>query len=305
MQTTPTARLVVFGEALTDLIRTGENTWLSQAGGAGWNIARVAARLGLPTGFAGAISNDCFGDELYQQSIAAGLDLRFLQRSDKNPFLAIVHETHPPAYFFVGNDSADCDFKPEQLPSGWQDGVEIAHFGSLGLVREPLATQLLELAISLKQAGVKISYDPNWRKLMGPEYLARFEIMLGLADYVKLSDEDLVHLMPDTPVEIALNQVCIWAGQASILYTQGANGLQLIEEGRKQFVPANKVNVIDTVGAGDASMGGWLTSLLMQPQASSQDHARFAAASAAIACQYAGAFAPTLSEVQTLLKENT
>jgi len=110
--------------------------------------------------------------------------------------------------------------------------------------------------------------------------------------------------MPDTPVEIALNQVCIWAGHASILYTQGAEGLQLIEKGRKQFAPTNKVNVIDTVGAGDASMGEWLTSLLTQPQASSEEHARFAAASAAAACQYSGAFAPSLANVQNLLKEN-
>ena len=68
-------RLVVFGEALTDFVRTGEATWHSVAGGACWNVARVAATLGVPTGWGGAVGDDVLGREIIAKSQAAGLDL--------------------------------------------------------------------------------------------------------------------------------------------------------------------------------------------------------------------------------------
>ena len=298
-----TARLIVFAESLTDMQPNDHNNAHSRRGGACWNIARVAARLGIPAGYAAALSKDHFDDELYQNSLAAGLDLRYLQRNEFSQLNAIGHRNQSPAYFCLADEHADYHLDISRFPEGWQNTVEIAHFGALGLMREQLGTELLELAISLKQAGVKISYDPNWRQSMGPGYLARFEIMLGLADYVKLSDKDLSHLLPDIPLESALNQACIWAGNARVLYTQGADGLQIIEEGRKHFAPAFKVPVVDAEGAGEASMGGWLSSILLQPAASQDEHARFAAATAAAACRQAGAYGPALNEVKTLLKE--
>ncbi|MBM5575071.1 carbohydrate kinase [Deefgea sp. CFH1-16] len=294
-------RLLVFGEALTDMIRLDDSHWLTRAGGSCWNVARVAARLGIATGFAGSISNECFGEEIAQQSAAAGLDLRFFQRSDKNPFMAVVHQTQPPAYYFLGNDTADLAFQIELLPPHWRESLLVVHFGSLGLVREPLASQLVALVIELKQAGVQISYDPNWRNLMGPDYRQRFETFLSIADWIKISDEDLAHLMPELPLDLALEQVIAWAGDAQILYTQGAQGLRLYHHGQVDFIAALPVTVVDTVGAGDASMGGWLSSLLAFPARSPQEHAQFAAATAATVCQYPGAYAPQLAEVNSTL----
>ena len=80
------------GEALTDMLRTGSDQWSSQVGGSTWNVARVMARLGVPSAFAGGVSLDVFGDALAQATEVAGLDMRFLQRYAKSPLLAIVHE---------------------------------------------------------------------------------------------------------------------------------------------------------------------------------------------------------------------
>ena len=110
-------RVVVFGEALTDLIRQEDGAhWLARPGGAPWNVARVVARLGVATAFAGGVSDDVFGDELVRQSAAAGLDPRFLQRLEHSPLLAVVPSTTPPRYFFVGDDSADLHFDPGCCP---------------------------------------------------------------------------------------------------------------------------------------------------------------------------------------------
>ena len=99
-------RLVVFGEALTDMVRTGADSWRSIAGGACWNVARVAATLGVRTGWGGAVSDDLFGREIVARSHEAGLDPRFLQVVAKAPLIAMVHALDPPDYFFLGNDSA-------------------------------------------------------------------------------------------------------------------------------------------------------------------------------------------------------
>lgn len=299
------ARLVVIGEALTDVIRTGPDTWQTKAGGACWNIARVAARLGLETGFAGAVSRDLFGDELARLSAEAGLNMAYLQRSTSDPFLAIVHETHPPRYFFLGQTAADLDFDFHKLPPTWDTRVEWVHVGSLGLVREPLGTSIVALAERLVGQGVKLSYDPNWRNLMRPDYLKRFEKMLGLADYIKISDEDLSHLLPGLDSTEALAWVLDKAGTATVMYTKGSEGLTLYHQGKAHNLPAFKIPVVDTVGAGDASIGGWIFSMMEYPGRSPLEHARFAAATAACACTRAGAWAPPRSDVESLLEDRS
>ncbi|WP_445944878.1 PfkB family carbohydrate kinase [Roseateles sp. PN1] len=156
------------GEALTDLIRVEGEHWLSKTDGSTWNVARAAAALGLPSAFAGAISQCHFGDALWQASQAAGLDLRFLQRLDRSPLLAVVPKSAPPSYFFIGENSADLHFDPQALPTGWQAGCQWAHFGGISLAREPLAHRLIALAEQLHAAKIPLSYDPNFRNRMGP-----------------------------------------------------------------------------------------------------------------------------------------
>ena len=145
---------ISFGEALTDLIRTGPNQWQSVPGGAPWNVAMVMAHFGVASAFGGAISADCVGHAMWQASQRAGLDLRFTQRLAKSPLLAVVHETHPPQYYFIGDDSADLHFSSEDLPSGWMQAVRWAHFGCISLVRQPLGNRLVALAERLRQQGV-------------------------------------------------------------------------------------------------------------------------------------------------------
>ncbi len=165
------------------------------------------ARLGIATAFAGAVSQDLFGDDLAQASADAGLDRRFLQRVARSPFLAFVASRHPPQYFFVGDDSADLHFDPARLPAGWRQAAQVVHFGSISLVRQPLAARLCEEATQAARAGKRIAFDPNYRDLMRtPGYQEVLAHMLGLATYLKISDEDLAGLFP------ALDTGARWRG---------------------------------------------------------------------------------------------
>ena len=296
-------RFVAFGEALTDFIRLDDGArWLARPGGSPWNVARVAARLGVSAAFAGAVSLDVLGDELARASAEAGLDPRFLQRVDRPPLLAFVHEAHPPRYFFVGADSADLHFDPDRLPAGWLDAVTVAHFGSISLAREPLAGRLLALAERCRAAGAHLTFDPNHRVAMGEGWPAVARQMVRLAHVVKLSDDDLAALVPDLPEPDALARVRAWNPAAVLLYTRGARGIRLLASDVDVERLPIPVRVVDTVGAGDATLGGWIASWLEDPGASLARHLDFAAATAAAVCARPGAYAPSRAEVEEVLE---
>jgi fructokinase len=291
---------VSVGEALTDMIRVSDNNWVSKVGGAAWNVARVVEKLGVSSAFAGAISKDVFADALWTASEESGLDLRFMQRVDKSPLLAVVHETHPPRYFFVGDDSADLHFDPSALPNNWRQQVQWAHFGGISLARQPLAGELLNLATELKAVGVKISYDPNFRVLMDEHYDTTLRRMSELADVIKVSDEDLAGLFRNDDIGTSLATLRNWNPHAVVLCTQGAAGATLHAGKRAWHCVPPAVELVDSVGAGDASMGGLLFSLMQYPDRDWPAHLRFAVCAGTGACLAAGANSPALKLIEDL-----
>jgi fructokinase len=294
-------RFVSAGEALTDFIRTGPDTWLSRAGGSDWNVARVVATLGVPSAFAGSVSNDRFGEELAELGRTAGLDMRFLQRVRKPPLLAMVHEVAPPKYFFIGEDSADLAFDPALLPAGWLDHAQWVHFGCISLAREPLASKLLRMLDAVKAAGKRVSYDPNYRNIMTTNFDRTLEYVASRADVLKASDEDLRGLFRVTDPAEGLRRLRALNPKAPILLTCGSGGAAMYVGERilRQSPPA--IEVVDTVGAGDASVGGLLYSLMSHDETDWEMHLRYAVAAGAAACLEAGAVPPTLDAVERLL----
>lgn len=293
-------RFVSTGDALTDMIRTSADTWQGKTGGAGWNVSRVMVWLGVPSAFAGAVSQDCFGQDLWDASVAAGLDTRFLQRNAHDPLLAIVHETRPVKYFFIGNDSADLHFDPSALPDGWMKEVEWAYFGGISLTREPLASMLVELAGQLKQAGARIAYDPNFRVTMTERYDPVLEKMAALADVIKISDEDLVGLFRTEDHDAAFAKLQSFNPKAVFLYTRGAEGASIHAGSEAWQARPPVIEVVDAVGAGDASLGGLLVSMSQNSHAGWDTHLRASVATGAAACLVAGAGLPAASVISEL-----
>lgn len=290
------------GEALTDMIDQGGDTWVARVGGSTWNVARALAGLGEKTAFAGAISQDRFGDALWAASEEVGLDLRLLQRVPRSPLLAIVEKSEPPHYFFIGDDSADLHFDPSALPAGWSGGLRWAHFGGISLARQPLASTLVALARQLKAQGVAISYDPNYRNLMDERYTPTLEAMASLADVIKVSDDDLRGLFPGLGVDDAFARLRAMNPAALCLLTRGGQGASLFRFEERCHALAPKVAVVDTVGAGDASIAGLLHSLSRQPGRSLQSHLHAALAAGSAACLQAGATPPLPAAMHQLFE---
>lgn len=293
---------VVFGEALTDMLLQGARQWHAVPGGSCWNVARTAARLGVPTAFAGCISRDVFGDDLLFESERAGLDLRFLQRAAAPPLLAIVPSLDPPRYFFIGEGTADLQFDPDALPGGWQDAVKMVHFGGISLARQPLAGSLVNEAEALHARGVHIAFDPNFRDVMRtPDYQATFRRLAPLSRSIKVSEEDLEGLFPEGTIASRIAALSRLSPKATLLLTRGARGMSLFEKGQVLEQAAYATNVIDTVGCGDAAMGGWVAALLNKPALDAPSQLRMAAASAAITASRSGPYAASKEELQILL----
>lgn len=290
------------GEALTDLINQGGERWVSRVGGSVWNVARALAVLGERTAFAGAISADRFGDALWAASEAVGLDLRLMQRVDRSPLLAVVEQGEPPHYFFIGDDSADLHFDPAALPAGWHAALRWAHFGGISLAREPLASTLVALAQQLKAQGVAISYDPNYRNLMDERYAPTLQRMATLADVIKVSDDDLRGLFPSLGIEVALQRLRAFNPTGYCLLTRGGDGASLFHGAQRCDARAPKVAVVDTVGAGDASVAGLLHSLARHPNRGLHEHLHAALAAGSAACMQAGATPPLPADMRRLIE---
>ena len=298
----PTLPTVVSaGEALTDLVTSGGSGWQAHPGGAAWNVARAVSALGTPSAYAGAVGQDNFGDDLWNAAQAVGLDLRFMQRSVQPTLMAVVYSVSPPAYRFLGENSADLQFGAALLPQGWMQQARWLHLGGISLARQPLAGRLLSLMDEAKAAGVRVSFDPNARIVHhDPAYRPIFERVTRAADLIKLSDEDLRFFYPGHDEDAALRALRGLNAQAPIVITRGRDGASLYHAAGRADLAAPRVQVVDTVGAGDALCAGLLVSASESPQAIWPQHLASALRVASAACSRAGAFAPSRADVAAL-----
>jgi fructokinase len=142
---------------------------------------------------------------------------------------------------------------------------------------------------------------------MDERYDATLRSMAAVADVIKVSDEDLRGLFRlgtdagEDACAAALDSLRELNPRAAILYTRGERGAQLLRQGRAWQAAAPSVAVADTVGAGDASIGALLYSLMQHPARGDGEHLRFAVAAGAAACTAPGATPPSLDQVENLL----
>jgi fructokinase len=254
------------GEALIDMLpRTavsGEAAFAPYAGGAVFNTAIALGRLGTPTGFFTGLSTDLFGQVLEAALADSGVDAGRAARSDRPTTLAFVTLTDGQArYAFYDEGTAGRMLAEADLP-GDLDGVGALFFGGISLAVEPCAHSYETLC--LREAGRRvIMLDPNVRPgFIRDEavYRARIDRMLAASDIVKLSDEDLHWLFGPGDLA-ALARAVLAKGPKLVCITEGAEGVTGYTAGGAVRVAARRVEVVDTVGAGDTFNAGLLAGL--------------------------------------------
>lgn len=305
--------IVCCGEALIDMLprqsAAGEAAFAPYVGGAVFNTAISLGRLGIPVGFFTGISTDFFGNQLRDALTASDVSLDFIKFSDLPTTMAFVRLVDGHAtYLFYDENTAGRMLYEADLPAIGDD-VEAMHFSCISLIPEPCGSTYE--ALMRRETGKRVMmFDPNIRKNFikdKPAHLARMKRMLAHADIVKLSDEDLDWFgETGTTEEIAARWLEL--GPKLMVVTKGADGLVAFSKQHKVSVPAQKVTVVDTVGAGDTINAGILASLrdqgLLTKQAIaalSEEQIRavlgFSAKAAAITVSRAGANPPSRQEL--------
>jgi fructokinase len=254
------------GEALIDMLprttQSGEDAFAPHAGGAVFNTAIALGRLGAPSSFFAGLSDDLFGTLLKEQLAASHVASDLCPVSDLPTTLAFVKLTDGQAkYAFYDENTALRALSPDDLPD-LPDDTSALFFGGISLVYGPCAEAYEALMHRESETRVTM-IDPNIRPSFirnEGKYRARLERMIASADIVKLSDEDLHWLEGDGDIKTLAQGICA-RGPYLVLITEGAKGAAAYGATREFFVPANKVDVIDTVGAGDTFNAGFLASL--------------------------------------------
>ena len=301
--------IAVAGEALIDLVEK-DGALHPLPGGGPFNTAVALGRLGVPTGFLGRLSRDQFGDLLAGLLSESGVDDRYVLRGSAPTPVAVVHtsEDGDAEYSFHLAGTAYADLMPRDLP---EFGPEVAalHLGTLALATDPPASTL-EVLMRRESQQRLIVIDPNVRPDViesHDAYRARFESWLSCTHVVKLSARDAEWLYPELEPSACADLVLSHGVRLAVV-TLGAEGAIASTKVGSAQVEAFGVDVVDTVGAGDAFGAGLLRRLWESERLDSdtvgnmdgselEDVLRFASAVAALQCSRAGAAPPTLAEV--------
>jgi fructokinase len=298
-------RTLVAGEALFDLwLQDGEVR--GRPGGGPFNTARTLGRLRRPVAYLGALSTDGFGRTLREHLARDGVAADAIVDSVLPTTLALADLGAPRGvrYGFWGEGTASASLRPGAALAAIPGDVGVLHVGTLGLVFEPVA-EALEAVVARLAPRAVVVLDPNIRPaaITGePAYRDRLDRVLALTTVVKVSDEDLAWLCPGQATADAARGL-LARGPAVVLLTRGAEGAVVMTTGGERAIAAPRVDVVDTIGAGDAFSGGFLAA--WRPAAGGAvDRDGVAAAAdygalvAAMTCERAGASPPTLHEVE-------
>jgi fructokinase len=306
--------IAVTGEALIDLVVGSDGRVAAQPGGGAFNTARTIARLGLAAVFLDRLSQDRFGALLRASLDRDGVTLGLPQPTEAPTTLATVDvdsEGMARYHFYLDGTSAVAVEYPA-LSAALPAGVTAVHAGSLALVADPIATSIERLITSDVPAGTLVMIDPNCR----PEaitdraaYLARLSRILRRADVVKVSIEDLAYLAPGVAAPAAAAAL-LGQGPALVLVTDGPRAAHAVMPGPEVIsVDVPPVQVVDTIGAGDAFGGAFLAWWAANGLTGSDLHrggpvrdairaaVEAAVEVAALTCTHAGAEPPRLDEV--------
>ncbi|MEV6649610.1 carbohydrate kinase [Streptomyces sp. NPDC051219] len=303
--------IVVAGESLIDLVpldtaRAGNSlpALLPRPGGGPYNTALALGRLGASAAFCSRVSTDGFGEALLEGLRSAGVGLALVQRGPEPTTLAVasIGTDGSAGYRFYAEGSADRLFEtPVALPAG----TRALALGTCSLVLEPGASAYEALLRREAARGVFTLLDPNIRPGLIPDaeaYRARFRGWLPDVDLLKLSEED-ARWLGGGPADF------LAGGTAAVVLTRGAGGLTVLTRAGGQFaVPAEPVEVADTIGAGDTVNAALLHRLAAHDALSARamgslgepawrDILRFAARAAAVTCSRPGAQPPYASEL--------
>jgi fructokinase len=254
--------ITVAGEALIDLVIDASGAVTAVPGGAPFNVARMIAKLGGDCQFVGKLSDDGFGDQLRSALVQDGVRIAVPDPTRAPTTLAIARldALGTAEYKFYLERTSAAELSDADVPAEVLDGSNAIALGGLGLLIEPTASSLSAL-IRHRPPGATILLDPNCRAAAVTDlraYREMIDTVVRQVDVVKVSTDDLRLLRPAHPPLRAARDL-LDQGPAAVLVTDGPSPATVLTEFGERSVPVPSVEVVDTIGAGDAFVAGFMT----------------------------------------------
>lgn len=306
---------LVIGEALIDEVTELDGRQKRIFGGSPANTALALSRLGVKSFFKGRISLDQTGQDIKNFLRHAGVDLSAsIEVPDKSLVIrAKIQIDGSAKYFAELAGCSDFGWSEQELADPLPASVVVVHLGSLTSATAPGAAAVEKWAKEIKkQKLAAISFDPNIRPTLvqdAPMLKARVERIAAFSDLVKVSHEDLLWLDGQkSSAQIARRW--LQAGAGVVIVTKAEAGASLfLKDSSEISLPAQKVKLVDTIGAGDTFSAAMLSQLIelklinrtgLNPDTSNQQWQTLiknSLVAAAVTCSRAGANPPSRAEV--------
>lgn len=266
-------KLIAIGEALIDFApcekgRPIKNTeaFYPNVGGAPANVCGAFTKLGGQSEMITQLGNDPFGDKIIDEFEKYGIGHKYVLRTDKaNTSLAFValDEKGNREFSFFRNPGADMLMSEEDISEEWFNDGYCLHFCSVSLGNFPMREAHRKAVNEALKKNMLISFDPNLRfplwKDKGELKKAVNEFM-PYAHIVKISDEEVEFITGKKNIEDAV-EILLRGNTKMVVYTKGAQGAEVYRKKDRAFSACEKVEVVDTTGAGDGFIGSFLYKL--------------------------------------------
>ncbi|BAZ27302.1 PfkB protein [Kalymmatonema gypsitolerans NIES-4073] len=316
-------RVLCLGEVLFDRLadQLGRKleeveSWTAYPGGAPANVACALVKLGTPAAFIGTLGEDAPGNELVELLQKVGVDTTGVQRHPTAPTrqVNVVRSLEGDRTFagfkdYETTEFADTRLKADKLPLKLFEAADFLVLGTLELAY-PESGQAVHHALKLaEQYDIKILMDVNWRPVFwtNPDIAPqKIQELFKQVDFLKLSKEEAEWLFDTAdPGAITYRLDSI----EGVLVTDGEHGCAYCLGENEGKIPSFSVPVVDTTGAGDSFVAGFIHQILTHGIHSLNDSqtarriVTYASATGALTTTKPGAIAsqPTADEVEAFL----
>ncbi|MCA9919327.1 MAG: carbohydrate kinase family protein [Anaerolineales bacterium] len=310
-------QVLVIGDANVDIVinlpnRTAGTPDLTNSvprlygGGSAANVAVALARLGVAVTMVGAVGDDGYGRWVRDDLSHEGVDATGICAIHDafTPMVMAMVEPDGERLIVVWppKGGAHIHLTPEAINPAWLASATWLHTSGMCLRDSPVRETILYGMKQARKAGLTVSLDLNMRlELWGldDETRAVFEQAIALSDVVfGNAAEEIMPITRADSVEAAAQLLC--DGQRIVVARQGGQGAIVATPQGTFHAPAFPAQVVDTLGAGDAFDGGFITARLAKMNI--EDAARWGNAAAALKIGQSGArSSPSLANLQQLL----
>ncbi|NIG66805.1 sugar kinase [Microbacterium sp. Be9] len=277
-------------------------------GGAESNTAIGLARLGVAAAWLGRVGADAFGERILRTLRAESVDV--VEIIDAHaPTGLMVKERRSSTQTSVSyyrSGSAGSRLTPGDIPAGIIENARVLHVTGITPALSGDAKEAIFAAIRrARAAGVRVSFDVNHRSRLWDAGLARpvYRELIASSDIVFAGVEEAALVLDTSETSALLLAHGLAAlGPSEVIIKRGAEGADAHIDGNAFHVDAVPVDVIDTVGAGDAFVAGYLAERVRA--ASPESCLRMGASAGACACTAAGDWEslPTREDVASLTR---